>query len=359
MILGALIPGTTSSASPLDCDQLPDPNRWADAGSPDTGLEDMVIAAHRGAAELAPENTLDAYRYAIAYGVDMIEVDVQQTLDGRYVSFHDSTVDAKTDGTGNIALMTYDEVRTLNAAANEKWVGSEYDPAQIPSLEEILELARDTGTGIYFDIKESVTHPVGVAEMADRYGLVEPSAFLTYEPARAALIRAAYLDAPIMLSNPDPTVPPEMLYLIGQDYKWFGSSLPNYSPEKIAAIHDACGLVIPNVYQGDITDSEAGDLLHARSIGADGAQVNNPDVVADALNEPVDTKIEVSEDGGRACLLDADHGFGLPLKGLEVQGITIETRRDGCAPLPDNFVAGVVRFAGDGSALASRITHTP
>ena len=45
-------------------------------------------------------NTLDAYGYAIAYGVDMIEIDVQQTLDGRYVSFHDSTVDAKTDGSG-------------------------------------------------------------------------------------------------------------------------------------------------------------------------------------------------------------------------------------------------------------------
>ena len=360
LVLAAL-PLATPKASPLNCDQLPEPERWQDAGTPDVGRENMAIAAHRGAAELAPENTLDAYRYAIAYGVDMIEVDVQQTLDGRYVSFHDSTVDAKTNGTGNIALMTYDEVRALNTADNDKWRGSEYDPAEIPSLEEVLSIARDTGTGIYFDIKESVTNPVGVVDMATDFELVHHSAFLTYEPFRAALIRAAYPDAPIMLSNPDPSVTPEMLYLIGQDYKWFGSSLPNYSPEKIAAIHDACGLVIPNVYQGDVTDSEAGDLLYARSIGADGAQVNNPDVVAEALGEPVPTAIEVSgePESLQVCLVNAINGMGLPLKQLEVQGSTIETRRGGCAALPETFEAGPIRFAGDGSAQPSDLVYTP
>jgi glycerophosphoryl diester phosphodiesterase len=360
-LLLAGVPLAAPQASPLNCDQLPEPARWSDAGTPDVGRENMAIAAHRGAAELAPENTLDAYRYAIAYGVDMIEIDVQQTLDGRYVSFHDQTVDAKTSGTGNIALMTYDEVRALNAADNDKWRGSEYDPAQIPSLEEILALARDTGTGIYFDMKESVTNPIGVVDMASDYELVRFSAFLTYEPARAAAIRAAYPDAPIMLSNPDPNVPAEMLYLIGQDYKWFGSSLPNYSPEKIAAIHDACGLVIPNVYQGDVTGTEAGDLLHARSIGADGAQVNNPDVVAEALAEPVPTTIEVRDPGSglQACLENADNGMGIPLKQLQVLGAGVETRRDGCVDLPANFVAGVIRFPGDGSAQASAVTYTP
>ena len=313
----------------------------------------MAIAAHRGAAELAPENTMDAYRYAIAYGVDMIEVDVQQTLDGRYVSFHDQTVDAKTDGSGYIALMTYDEVRGLNAAANDKWQGSEYDPAIIPSLEEILELARDTGTGIYFDIKESVTNPVGIVQMAAEYGLVESSAFLTYEPFRSAAIRAASPEAPLMLSNYDAAISPAMLFAIAQDYTWFGSSLPNYNPEKIAAIHDACGLVIPNVYQGDVTDSEAGDLLYARSIGADGAQVNNPDVVADALDEPVPTRVTVGD--GAVCLVNATNGLGIPEKTLSTMGQTLVTAKGGCVSLPANYRAAQITFAGDGSALPSQL----
>jgi glycerophosphoryl diester phosphodiesterase len=342
-----------ASATPLDCDQSPDPSRWSDAGTPDVGLADMVIAAHRGAAELAPENTMDAYRYAIAYGVDMIEVDVQQTLDGRYVSFHDQTVDAKTDGTGYIALMTYDQVGELNAAANDKWSGSVYDPARIPSLEEILELAASTGTGIYFDIKESVTNPVGVVQMASEYGLVKSSAFLTYEPFRSAAIRAASPEAPLMLSNYDAAIPPEMLFAIAQDYTWFGSSLPNYDPEKIAAIHDACGLVIPNVYQGDVTDSEAGDLLYARSIGADGAQVNNPDVVADALDEPVATEIAIVDRA--ACLFNAGNGLGLPEKPLQTMGEVLETGRGGCVALPERYRSAQITFAGDGSAYASQL----
>jgi glycerophosphoryl diester phosphodiesterase len=318
----------------------------------------MTIAAHRGAAELAPENTLDAYRYAIAYGVEMIEIDVQQTLDGRYVSFHDMTLDEKTNGAGPIAALTYDEVRALNAADNDKWRGSVYDPAQVPSLEEILRLARDTGTGIYFDMKESVTNPAGVALIAKDFGVVADSAFLTYEPARAAVIRAALPDADIMLSNPG--LPAAMLYAIGADYTWFGSSLPSFTPEVIAAIHDACGLAIPNVYQGDVTGSEAGDLLHARSIGADGAQVNNPDVVADALDEPVATRLEFRAAGAerQVCLVDAAHGLGLPEKRLSIAGNAATTGRGGCVDLPASFGRETVTFSGDGSTLPTGSTPT-
>jgi glycerophosphoryl diester phosphodiesterase len=316
----------------------------------------MTIAAHRGAAELAPENTMDAYRYAIAYGVDMIEIDVQQTLEGRFVSFHDQTMDAKTNGAGPIATMTYDEVRALNAADNDKWRGSIYDPAQIPSLEEILELARSTDTGIYFDMKESVTNPAGVALLAKEYGVVARSAFLTYEPARAAIVRAALPEADIMLSNPG--LPAAGLYAIGQDYKWFGSSMPSYTPEIVAAIHDACGLAIPNVYQGDVTGTEDGDLLYARSIGADGAQVNNPDLIADALNEPVATAIELhtTSTGARAaCLVNAGNRMGLPEKTLTFRKRALITGRDGCTALGSTFRAGMLRFLGDGSARSSHL----
>jgi hypothetical protein len=122
----------------------------------------------------------------------------------------------------------------------------------------------------------------------------------------------------------------------------------------IAAIHDACGSAIPNVYQGDITDSEAGDLLYARSIGADGAQVNNPDVVADALDEPVTTRLETSS--GEVCLLSATHGFGFPEKQLTFKRGGVTTGRGGCATLPSTFKKGTIAFTGDGSALPSSLS---
>lgn len=353
--LGAFFLVPQAPAAVSDCVPQPDPARWEDAGTPDQGRANMAISAHRGAASLAPENTLPAYEYAIAYGMDLIEVDVQQTLDGRFVAFHDSTVERKTDGSGSIATMSYDEVRRLNAADNDRWRGTEYDPAQIPSLEEVLDLARRTGAGIYFDMKESVSDVPGLVALARSYGVVERSAFLPYDPARAAEIEAVDPEAPLMFSNFDSALSPAALFALALEYEWFGSSLPNYTPEKIAAIHDGCGLVIPNVYQGKVTGSEAGDLLYARAIGSDGAQVANPDVAADALDEPVATQVaaRVADDGSTAvCLLDARHALGLPGKRLSVDGAELTSRRGGCASA-GTARRGTVAFAGDGSALPS------
>lgn len=346
LVLGAAsAPALADAAAP--CTEVPDPSRWSSPATPDRGRADMTIAAHRGAAELAPENTLDAYRYAIAYGVDMIEVDVQQTLDGHFVSFHDSEVDAKTDGSGRIGLMTYAQARALNVADNDKWRGSEFDPARMPSLEEVLRLAERTGTGIYFDMKESLLDVPGFMAAVQRHpDVVARSAFLPYEPVRAVLIRAVAPFADLMFSNLHEAIPAPAHFVLGQIYRWFGSDLETYDAGKVAAIHDACGLVIPNVYDGARAEVETRQLLEARAMGADGAQVNLPDVTADALDEPVATRLRLGR--RQACLLDAEHGIGLPRKPLAVAGETRVTDRYGCVERPGR---AAVAFAGDGSAL--------
>lgn len=48
-----------------------------------------LVAAHRGASLLAPENTLDSFRKAIEVGAEMVEFDVRRTRDGELVVFHD------------------------------------------------------------------------------------------------------------------------------------------------------------------------------------------------------------------------------------------------------------------------------
>jgi Glycerophosphoryl diester phosphodiesterase family len=352
--------GAAPAAAQEECVREADPSRWQDAGTPDVGRRPPTIAAHRGAAELAPEDTMWAFRYAIAYGVEMIEVDVQQLRDGRFVVFHDPRVEDKTDGGGRIADMDYEEVRRLNAADNEKWKGSRYDPSRIPPLEQVLELARRTNTGIYFDIPESVTDLTGLAQMAAKYGVVERSSFLTYDPGRGEVIKAAEPRAQLMLSKPEELTQPEALYGFTERYRWFGSGLPGYTPEQIAAIHDGCGLVIPNVYQGFVTKTEAGDLRHALSIGADGAQVNNPDVAAEVLAEPVRTRVTARRVGRRGlvtCLRNPDKRQGLPEKPLRVGRSTVATAKRGCVWVPGGWGRRVA-FAGDGSALPSRLSHS-
>lgn len=340
------------------CTEVPDPARWESPSPPDQGAQPAIIAVHRGAANLAPENTLDAYRYAIAYDVEMVEVDVQQTLDGRFVAFHDSDLDGKTDGSGPIALHTYDQVRALNAADNDKWRGSAYDPAQIPSLEEILTVARDTGTGVMFDLKESVTNLAGVANLAAAYGVLGRSVFIPYLPGRAEAIVAAQPAARLNFSNQlgglPGGAPTGSLYALTREYYSFGSSLSSFDAGDIAEVHDGCSIVLPNVYQGKVTGSEAGDLRFARDLGADGAQVTNPDVAVAVLGRPVATTFQVRPQGQpRACLVDSEHQLGLPGKPVHVGHDELVTGRGGCVLLPAESRAGRLRFDGDGSALAS------
>ena len=72
--------------------------------------------AHRGGAKLAPENTMAAFRHALDdWDVDVLEMDVRLTADGRVVVIHDETVDRTTEGTGPIGGMTWDRVRELDA----------------------------------------------------------------------------------------------------------------------------------------------------------------------------------------------------------------------------------------------------
>jgi len=56
-----------------------------------------LVIAHRGASGYFPEETLEAYRLAIAMGVDAIEPDLVVTKDGVLIARHDVTLSASTD----------------------------------------------------------------------------------------------------------------------------------------------------------------------------------------------------------------------------------------------------------------------
>lgn len=90
--------------------------------------------AHRGAsgANLAPENTLEAFRLGISLGADLIELDVHRTKDGRIVVIHDATLDRTTTGGGAVRERTFEEILRLDAGQGNR----------VPALFEVLELAR-------------------------------------------------------------------------------------------------------------------------------------------------------------------------------------------------------------------------
>ena len=112
----------------------------------------MLAIAHRGASGYAPENTLAAFRRALAQGATFIETDLQLTRDAHFVAIHDETVDRTTNGHGSVHHMTLAEVRRLDAGS---WFASEFMSERIPTLEEILEFARKNDVVFYLELKPS------------------------------------------------------------------------------------------------------------------------------------------------------------------------------------------------------------
>ena len=114
----------------------------------------MLVIAHRGASGNAPENTLAAFKKAVALGATFIETDLQLSRDARFVAIHDVTVNRTTNGQGAVHDMTLTELRRLDAGS---WFGSEFAGERIPTLEEILEFSKKNDVVFYLEIKPAGT----------------------------------------------------------------------------------------------------------------------------------------------------------------------------------------------------------
>jgi glycerophosphoryl diester phosphodiesterase len=112
----------------------------------------MLVIAHRGASGHAPENTLAAFRRAIALGATFIETDLQLSRDARFVAIHDETVNRTTNGQGRVHDLALVDLRRLDAGS---WFGSEFTGERIPTLEEILEFSKRHDVVFYLELKPS------------------------------------------------------------------------------------------------------------------------------------------------------------------------------------------------------------
>ncbi len=105
--------------------------------------------SHRGESLDAPENTMAAFRLAVARKTDGCECDVYLTVDNEIVCIHDSTTTRTTDQSLTVSTSTLAELRALDAGS---WKGSQYAGEKIPTLSELLSLAHD-GFEIFVEIK--------------------------------------------------------------------------------------------------------------------------------------------------------------------------------------------------------------
>lgn len=108
-----------------------------------------LVAAHRGGSLLWPENSLRAYRGAIALGVDGVETDVHLSADDHVVLIHDPTLERTTTGRGpvrahTLAMLSRLRLREPDGAASGDAVAT---------LDGLLELLAPTSVRLLVEIK--------------------------------------------------------------------------------------------------------------------------------------------------------------------------------------------------------------
>lgn len=132
--------------------------------TPDSPGSNVVLVAHRGAVgQGQPENTLAAFRQAIANGAGAIEIDLRGTKDSEIVVIHDRTVDRTTNGSGAVAELTLAELQQLDAGRGER----------IPTYREVLQLVAGTGIVLLLDIKKGgVLDRRQVVRLTEEHGAV-------------------------------------------------------------------------------------------------------------------------------------------------------------------------------------------
>jgi glycerophosphoryl diester phosphodiesterase len=137
---------------------------WNDLPAP-------VVVAHRGDKAYAPENTLSAFKQAAEKGADAVEFDVKLSGDGQVIVLHDQTVDRTTNGTGNIAKISLEALRRLDANVQ---FPDQFPGEKIPTLSDVFEAV---GTRIYMNIElTNYSTPTDklvlkVAELVKKHGM--------------------------------------------------------------------------------------------------------------------------------------------------------------------------------------------
>ena len=294
----------------------------------------VYVIGHRGAAGLAPENTLAAFSRACDIGVDAIELDVMLTLDRQVVIHHDFALKPEIarapddrwipersrpvlkDNTLS-ALKTYDvgRLKTGTRYARRYPDQQPVDGERIPTLEELFRLHKSKcspDTGLWIEIKTSPEKPdlssdpimvadavldiVHAANYADRVWIQSFDwRALAHVQRIAPQVPTVYLSlAGLRLNNIKPGQPGPSPWLAGLDVDDFGGSIPR-------TVQAAGGLIwapyyrhvtrqnIDQAHQLGLqvfvwTPDKRSDMILLMEMGVDGIITNRPDILRSIID---------------------------------------------------------------------------
>lgn len=146
-------------------------------------MSNILIYAHRGASDVAPENTMAAFKMAKEVVADGIELDVHLTQDGQVVVAHDDTIDRTSNGKGHIGNFTLEELREFDFGS---WKDKSFAGERIPLLNDVVKFIKENDMLLNIEIKpllefdEIVEKVVAICEAYDVVDRVVISSFDHY-----------------------------------------------------------------------------------------------------------------------------------------------------------------------------------
>lgn len=227
---------------------------------------------------VAPENTLAAYRAAIAMGADFVETDPRPTSDDVIVNVHDTTVDRVAYGTGEVQDMTREEVQSLTLRTDA--FDGDFSCERIPTLRAVLETCRDR-VHVLVDANKTDRVDLLVSDMVaadaidwaifDTSSLSKIQQALAIEPRLHVMPRVDSVEKLNEVLEALADHPPVIIEISGGDLEPIA-----------AAIHQDGYRVLHDVFPEDIAMYLDGDLSvygHPYDLGTDIAQSDRPDLV--------------------------------------------------------------------------------
>ena len=296
--------------------------------------EKIYLVGHRGAAGLAPENTLSAFTKACEIGVDAIELDVLLTADNKIVVHHDYTLKPETTRTPDgkwlsrpgplikqltlATLKTYDVGRLKPGTRYSRRypVQQPVDGERIPTLGEVISLLEadcDSATQLWIEIKTNPEKPdhtpapetvvAAVVKLLRNHNFIDRIRILSFD--WRALIHVQKIAPDIAtvylslegggLNNIKTGRPGASPWLAGLDIDDFRGSIPQavkaaggrywapyYKHLTHSLLKEARGLGI-QVFVW--TPDKRSDMVRLIEMGVDGIESNRPDILKSVVND--------------------------------------------------------------------------
>ena len=151
--------------------------------------DDVQVMGHRGAPSDTPENTMASFRQAIDDGADWIELDVQETADGKVVVFHDSDFMKLASNPLKIWDATIDDLADIDIGS---WVDSKFSEERVPTLTDVLRLCKGK-VGVMIELKyygHDVKLEQRVIDIVEAENMVDEVMIMSLKPKGVAKVKA-------------------------------------------------------------------------------------------------------------------------------------------------------------------------